>query len=230
MSSGLGEEREGRIATASVVPHVLAPEPPAFGLHGELLTRLVLAAFACEQEMDSLHRSIKEALRMHPPLVMLMRYVHEPYSVKTSKGEEYYIEKGSILATSPSFSHRLAHVYPEPAKFDPDRFATPREEDKQKPAAFIGFGHGRHGCMGEIFAYMQIKVIWSLLLRNFDFEMASGPRVLRAASGCRLVLRRARCSHAGGPHADRELGLDGDRAQGRPGPLPPPQAHAHELS
>jgi sterol 14-demethylase len=36
-----------------------------------------------------------------------------------------------------------------------------------------GFGGGRHGCMGEQFAYMQIKTIWSVLLRNFDMELVS---------------------------------------------------------
>jgi sterol 14-demethylase len=44
-------------------------------------------------------------------------------------------------------------------------------EDKAAFASFIGFGGGRHGCMGETFAYMQIKTIWSVLLRNFEFEL-----------------------------------------------------------
>ena len=39
------------------------------------------------------------------------------------------------------------------------------------PFSFIGFGGGRHGCMGQNFAYLQIKTIWSVLLRNFEFEL-----------------------------------------------------------
>lgn len=49
--------------------------------------------------------------------------------------------------------------------------AAPREEDKAAPFSYIGFGGGRHGCMGSQFAYLQIKTIWSVLLRNFTFEL-----------------------------------------------------------
>ena len=51
------------------------------------------------------------------------------------------------------------------------RFLAPRDEDKATPYGFIGFGGGRHGCLGSNFAYLQIKAIWSVLLRNFEFEL-----------------------------------------------------------
>lgn len=124
-----------------------------------------------------------------------------------------------IVACSPTFSHRLPHVFKQPEQYQPDRFAPPREEDKPIPFSYLGFGGGRHGCMvrrapgcgrprnpslveprlsqergaincpsptpptatpharpafglqGQNFAYLQIKTIWSVLLRNFDFEM-----------------------------------------------------------
>ncbi len=72
---------------------------------------------------------------------------------------------------SPNFSHMLPNVFTNPAAYDPDRFAPPREEDKKRPYSFIGFGAGRHACIGQNFAYLQIKAIWSVLLRNFDFEL-----------------------------------------------------------
>ena len=62
-------------------------------------------------------------------------------------------------------------VFKEPNKYDPERWAPPREEDKAKQFAFIGFGGGRHACIGQNFAYLQIKAIWSCLLRNFEFEL-----------------------------------------------------------
>ena len=125
-------------------------------------------------KMDNLHRAMKEALRLHPPLIMLMRYVHDSFSVTTTSGEELTIPKGDVIATSPTFAHRLESVYTNPESYDPHRFAPGREEDKQKPFSYIGFGGGRHGCMGETFAYMQVKTIWSILLRNFDFELIPG--------------------------------------------------------
>lgn len=64
--------------------------------------------------------------------------------------------------------HSLNHSY------DPDRFAPEREEDKAAGQfSYISFGGGRHGCLGEPFAYLQIKAIWSHLLRNFEFELIS---------------------------------------------------------
>ncbi|KAL8115527.1 sterol 14-demethylase [Apium graveolens] len=125
-------------------------------------------------EMESLHRCIKEALRLHPPLIMLLRSSHTDFSVTTREGKEYDIPKGHIVATSPAFANRLPHIYKDPDTFDPDRFAAGRDEDKAAgPFSYISFGGGRHGCLGEPFAYLQIKAIWSHLLRNFELELIS---------------------------------------------------------
>lgn len=125
-------------------------------------------------EMEVLYRCIKEALRLHPPLIMLLRSSHSDFSVKTREGKEYDIPKGHIVATSPAFANRLPHIFKDPDTFDPDRFAPGREEDKVAGAfSYISFGGGRHGCLGEPFAYLQIKAIWSHLLRNFELELVS---------------------------------------------------------
>lgn len=63
------------------------------------------------------------------------------------------------MFASPAFSHRLPAVFPRPDAFEPERFAAPREEDKAAPFSFIGFGGGRHGCMGSNFAYLQARAI-----------------------------------------------------------------------
>nr|QNS29935.1 cytochrome P450 [Nothapodytes nimmoniana] len=125
-------------------------------------------------EMVVLRRCIKEALRLHPPLIMLMRSSHSDFSVKTREGKEYDIPKGHIVATSPAFANRLQYIYKDPDTFDPDRFAPERDEDKVAGAfSYISFGGGRHGCLGEPFAYLQITAIWSHLLRNFELELIS---------------------------------------------------------
>ncbi|KAL5799189.1 hypothetical protein ACOSQ4_032073 [Xanthoceras sorbifolium] len=125
-------------------------------------------------EMDVLYRCIKEALRLHPPLIMLLRSSHSDFSVTTRDGKEFDIPKGHIVATSPAFANRLPHIFKNPDGYDPDRFAVGREEDKAAGAfSYISFGGGRHGCLGEPFAYLQIKALWSHLLRNFEFELIS---------------------------------------------------------
>jgi len=50
-------------------------------------------------------------------------------------------------------------------RYDPERFAPPREEDKVKPFSFIGFGGGRHGCLGSNFAYLQVGAVCGGLCR-----------------------------------------------------------------
>lgn len=67
--------------------------------------------------------------------------------------------QGHIVFASPAFSHRLPAVFPRPDAFEPERFAAPREEDKAVPFSFIGFGGGRHGCMGSNFAYLQARAL-----------------------------------------------------------------------
>ena len=121
--------------------------------------------------MDVLHRNITEAIRLHPPLIMLLRLAKKPFTVTTKEGTSYTVPAGDTVFASPAFSHRLPHVFPEPDAYEPDRFAPPREEDKARPFSFVGFGGGRHGCMGTNFAYLQIKAIWSVLLREFELEM-----------------------------------------------------------
>ncbi|KAG2637778.1 hypothetical protein PVAP13_2NG543200 [Panicum virgatum] len=125
-------------------------------------------------EMDTLHRCVKETLRLHPPALMLLRHARGSFSVRTRDGREYEVPKGHAVASPLVIHNRLPHVYEEPDKYDPDRFGPRRAEDKAGGAlAYMSFGAGRHLCVGKAFAYMQIKVIWSHLLRNFELELVS---------------------------------------------------------
>ena len=125
-------------------------------------------------EMDTLHRCVKETLRLHPPALMLLRHARRSFSVRTRDGREYEVPKGHAVASPLVIHNRLPHVYEEPDKYDPDRFGPRRAEDRAGGAlAYMSFGAGRHLCVGEAFAYMQIKVIWSHLLRNFELELVS---------------------------------------------------------
>lgn len=116
-------------------------------------------------DMALMKRCMKEVLRLYPPLVLLMRMVK-----KERKCGPFTIPVGSILTVSPAASMKIGDVFENPATFDPDRFIAPREEDKKYQYAFIGFGGGRHRCLGESFAYLQVSSILSVMFRTFDFE------------------------------------------------------------
>jgi len=118
------------------------------------------------REIPELECAIKESLRLHPPLIILMRKVMSDFQFK-----QWTIPAGKIVAVSPAISNRMPEYFPDPELFDPQRYKAGREEDKQS-FAWLPFGAGRHRCVGAAFAMMQLKAIFSVLLREYDFEMA----------------------------------------------------------
>jgi sterol 14-demethylase len=118
------------------------------------------------REMPLLERGMQEAERLHPPLVMLMRKVERDLAYR-----RWTVPAGWLGLVSPAVSHRLAEVFTEPNRYDPDRFAPGREEHRKVRFALITFGGGKHACIGMTFAYLQIKAIWSVLLRRFELEL-----------------------------------------------------------
>lgn len=118
------------------------------------------------QDMDYLRSAIKESLRMHPPLIMLMRQAMCDVAT-TMDGENYTIPKGDIVVTSPAVASRMESVFPEPDVFKPERFSVDNEKALQK-FAFLGFGGGRHACMGQTFGLLQVATIVSIVLRKYE--------------------------------------------------------------
>lgn len=119
--------------------------------------------------MEYLNNCIKEALRLHPPLIMLMRMAMHDIET-TSNGSTYIIPKGDIVVTSPAVASRLPSVFTNPDAFEPERFEPDRNEQKTQ-YGYLGFGAGMHQCMGQQFGLLQVKTILSVLFRNFEFEI-----------------------------------------------------------
>lgn len=143
--------------------------------------------------MPKLEATIKEVLRMYPPIIVVMRKV-----VNDFEFGGYRIPHGTMLFASPAVSHYIPELFPEPTRFDPTRFLAPTSADKKHPMGWLPFGAGRHRCMGIMFAQLQLRALWSHLLRNFDFETVQGevyePDYARLLVGprhpCRLRYRR----------------------------------------
>jgi len=122
--------------------------------------------FSAVKQLGQLDRCVKEAERMHPPLVMLMRKLLRDFEFG-----DHVLPAGDLVLVAPAVSHRIPEIFVDPDRYDPDRFAPPREEDHRTPYSLIGFGGGKHRCIGLAFAYQQVKVIWSVMLRRFAFEL-----------------------------------------------------------
>jgi sterol 14-demethylase len=124
-------------------------------------------SFHALRQIPKLENVIKETLRLHPPLIILMRVAKGEFEVAG-----YPIHEGEMVAASPAISNRIPEDFPDPDAFAPDRYDKPRQEDLINRWTWIPFGAGRHRCVGAAFATMQIKAIFSVLLREYAFEMA----------------------------------------------------------
>jgi sterol 14-demethylase len=141
--------------------------PPILAEQEAIIAKLGMTPAALRQ-LARLECCIKEAERLHPPLVMLMRKV-----IGRFEFNGHVLPIGDLALASSAVSHRNPKAFAEPNRYDPDRFAPPREEDRRTPFSLIGFGGGKHRCVGLAFAYQQIKVIWSVLLHRYEFELIS---------------------------------------------------------
>jgi len=126
------------------------------------------------REMPTLQAAIKEALRLHPPLILLLRVAKQPLTVG-----DYTIEPGQLVGASPAVSNRLDESFPDPETFRPGRYIDPSKEDLDNRWNWIPFGAGKHRCVGAPFAMMQLKAIFSVLLRTWDIELAQPPDTYR---------------------------------------------------
>ncbi|AQZ61404.1 cytochrome P450 [[Actinomadura] parvosata subsp. kistnae] len=153
-------------------------------------------SFRALREIPLLESAIKEALRLHPPLILLLRVAKTEQQVLGHR-----IPAGTLVGCSLAVSNRIPEDFPDPDAFDPARYAQPREEDLVNRWTWVPFGAGRHRCVGANFAMIQLKAIFSVLLRDWEFEPAQPPdsyrddhskMVVQLARPCRVRYRRRR--------------------------------------
>lgn len=146
--------------------------------------------------MPHLEGAIKEALRLHPPLILLLRVANVDLDVGG-----YRIEAGKMVGASPSVSNRIGDAFPDPEAFRPGRYLDDPGADAANPWNWIPFGAGRHRCVGAQFAMMQLKAIFSVLLKDWHFEAAQpldsyrndhSKMVVQLAQPCLTTVRRRR--------------------------------------
>jgi len=111
-------------------------------------------------KMPLTRAAILETLRVLPIAVTLQRTVCEPFDFGG-----YRFEVGDRVFTAISATHFLEEYFPEPERFDIDRFLPGRSEDRQ-PAVFNPFGLGHHGCVAAgLFEVLTIAVVSTVLHR-----------------------------------------------------------------
>nr|XP_042903368.1 cytochrome P450 4V2 [Parasteatoda tepidariorum] len=111
--------------------------------------------------MKYLECVIKETLRLYPPAPLFGREANEAFKIG-----EYTIEKGTFCLVIPMELHRDTKSFPNPEKFDPERF-FPENVVNRHPYAFVPFSAGPRNCIGQRYAIMESKTVLANIFRNF---------------------------------------------------------------
>ncbi|MET3860957.1 cytochrome P450 [Dietzia sp. 2505] len=127
---------------------------------------------------------LKESLRLHPVVPMVMRELQEPATVG---GRTY--PRGMTISPSIILAHRAPAAYPGPKEFDPGRFLG----DVPTPTTWLPFGGGARRCIGASFAMMEGEVILRQVLERYQLgRVGSGHEWPRARNVTLYPWRRAR--------------------------------------
>jgi cytochrome P450 len=119
--------------------------------------------------LPSLDLAFKEALRINSPVGMLFRK-----TIVDTDILGHYIPAGTEVGINAYATMRLADYWPSPERFDPERFAEPRREDKIHRYAWAPFGGGAHKCIGLYFGGMTVKSVMHQMLLRFDWSVPPG--------------------------------------------------------
>ncbi|KIH86614.1 cytochrome P450, family 51 (sterol 14-demethylase) [Sporothrix brasiliensis 5110] len=135
---------------------------------------------------------VKETLRLHAPIHSIMRKVKQPLHVP---GTKYVVPTSHILMSAPGVSASDPAYFPNPDLWDPHRWDADSpnapamlraEEDEEKidygyglvskgtGSPYLPFGAGRHRCIGEQFANVQLQTIIVEVVRLFKFRNVDG--------------------------------------------------------
>ncbi|KAK3686994.1 Lanosterol 14-alpha-demethylase [Vermiconidia calcicola] len=142
-------------------------------------------------------QTVKETLRIHAPIHSVMRKVKQPLVIE---GTPYIIPTTHTLLAAPGVTSRIDDHFPEPMTWEPHRWdespaskythlapahvkegVAEETEDygyglvsKGAASPYLPFGAGRHRCIGEQFAYVQLQTILANLIRDFNFYNVQG--------------------------------------------------------
>ena len=107
----------------------------------------------------------------------------------------YTIPAGMKIILPLIFTHRIAEFYPEPLKFNPDKF-LPERVINRHPYAYVPFSAGPRNCIGQKFALLEEKMMLSYIIRHYKIEavgeepIALPELILRPEKGIHLKITR----------------------------------------
>ena len=123
-------------------------------------------AFGDVAKLRYVRRVLDEAMRLWPTAPGYAREAHEDVVL----GGKYRMRKGDWVLVPLPLVHRDPAVWPDPEKFDPDRF-EPAAVKKRPAQAYKPFGTGERACIGRQFALHEAVLALGMVLQRYDFEI-----------------------------------------------------------
>ena len=148
-----------------------------------LLARHPLAAYRLHEEVDAAYAQgrrptgveltalpwtsacVDEAMRLYPPAWLILRHTDQPARIGIVD-----VPAGSTLVVSPFATHRIPALWPDPDRFEPERFAPggAAHPARRRPlTAYLPFGGGPRLCIGEHFALLEARIVLAVIARDW---------------------------------------------------------------
>lgn len=121
-----------------------------------------------ESEFPSIDLALRECIRLQMVGTAFRRNI-SGRDVVISKTTGEIIPKDAFAMYLIDDVHMNPEIYPNPERFDPGRFE--RGEDKKAYFGYVGWGVGRHPCLGMRFAKLEMMIIGAIFVAMFDFEV-----------------------------------------------------------
>jgi cytochrome P450 len=157
-------------AALSWVFYLLAKHPEAAARVREEMGQVIGDRLPAGADVARLHyteRFLKETMRLYPPAIG----VFARQAVTDVEIGGYTIKKGGVVRALSYPVHHDARWFPDPERFDPDRFLPERMEEVPQ-YAYFPFGGGPRVCIGNNFALMEMTLIVATVLQGFELQLA----------------------------------------------------------
>ena len=127
--------------------------------------------YADLDRLPFVRRAIDETLRLYPPGWLLTRR-----SIGTDTLSGFSLPPATDILISPYLVQRHPDFWPDPDRFDPDRFLAPSVAARNR-FAYLPFGLGPRACIGEHLALVEMHIHVATLAQRFDLELVAGQTI-----------------------------------------------------